>query len=276
MIKRIKLLLIPITAIILMAACNPEYESHTDVDDNQLPISATQTDSSSDSTGPGTQQIGFNEGTDRNDNFRRDRPNDDFDGPNGQTHNQGPLSGNGIDPGRTQEEEVQERNQERQNRLQSDEDPSDSAEQPEEDQTQEQDNQENQQPSTQQGIGDYAFKIIKLTNQKRSEHGLSDLKASKPLSQVARKKSEDMQTKNYFSHTSPTYGSPFNMMKEFDVAYESAGENIARGQKSPRQTVNAWMDSKEHRENILNESFTHIGVGYTSDGNYWTQMFIEK
>lgn len=85
-----------------------------------------------------------------------------------------------------------------------------------------------------------------------------------------------MQAKDYFSHTSPTYGSPFEMMQQFGITYQSAGENIAHEQPTPQEVVNAWMGSEEHRENILNENFTHIGVGYVANGDYWTQMFIEK
>ena len=76
--------------------------------------------------------------------------------------------------------------------------------------------------------------------------------------------------------TSPTYGSPFDMMKTFGISYKSAGENIAMGQTTPEQVVQAWMNSPGHRENIMNSSFTHIGVGYVASGNYWTQMFIGK
>lgn len=96
------------------------------------------------------------------------------------------------------------------------------------------------------------------------------------LQQVAKKKSEDMKAKNYFSHTSPTYGSPFDMMKQFGISYKSAGENIAKGQTSAKQVVQAWMDSPGHRANILNANYTHIGVGYVESGHYWTQMFIKK
>lgn len=96
------------------------------------------------------------------------------------------------------------------------------------------------------------------------------------LSRVARYKSQDMKDNRYFSHTSPVYGSPFQMMKDFGITYRSAGENIARGQRSPQAVVNAWMNSSGHRANILNASFTQIGVGYVADGNYWTQMFIGK
>ncbi len=93
---------------------------------------------------------------------------------------------------------------------------------------------------------------------------------------AAREKSQDMQTKNYFSHTSPTFGSPFDRMKALGISYKSAGENIAQGQRSPQEVVQAWMDSPGHRANILNGSFTHIGVGYVKTGNYWTQQFIQK
>ena len=94
------------------------------------------------------------------------------------------------------------------------------------------------------------------------------------LSRVARYKSQDMKDKKYFSHTSPTYGSPFDMMKSFGISYKTAGENIAYGYSTPEAVVKGWMNSEGHRKNILNPSFTQIGVGYVASGNYWTQMFI--
>ena len=83
-----------------------------------------------------------------------------------------------------------------------------------------------------------------------------------------------MHDNQYFSHTSPTYGSPFDMMKQFGISYRTAGENIAMGQQSPQAVVDAWMNSEGHRANILNSSYTQIGMGYVADGNYWSQMFI--
>ena len=118
--------------------------------------------------------------------------------------------------------------------------------------------------------------VIRLSNLERSKRGLKPLTEDLKLSKVARLKSQDMAKKNYFSHTSPTYGSPFKMIKSFGINYSSAGENIAKGQKSAQQVVNSWINSSGHRANILNPGFTHIGVGYSSDGNYWTQMFISK
>ncbi len=125
-------------------------------------------------------------------------------------------------------------------------------------------------------INNFESKVIQLTNAEREKNGLNALQSDKPLSGVAQAKSNDMQQKNYFSHTSPTYGSPFDMMRDFGVNYSSAGENIAMGQQTPEQVVQAWMESEGHRKNILNGTFTHIGVGYTDDGSYWTQMFIAK
>ncbi len=118
--------------------------------------------------------------------------------------------------------------------------------------------------------------VVKLVNAERAKAGLPALKEDWELSRVAKYKSQDMHDKNYFDHTSPTYGTPFTMMKNFGITYKSAGENIAKGQKSATEVVNAWMNSEGHRANILNKNYTHIGVGFVQDGNYWSQMFIQK
>lgn len=133
---------------------------------------------------------------------------------------------------------------------------------------------EAQQPD--QGISQVAQQVIDLTNAERRRNGLPNLKADSQLSGVAQKKSEDMRQNNYFSHTSPTYGSPFDMMRDFGVTYKTAGENIAQGQQSAQEVVQAWMNSEGHRKNILSKDFTHIGIGYDSNGHHWTQMFIGK
>ena len=125
-------------------------------------------------------------------------------------------------------------------------------------------------------VSQYVKQVIDLTNAERSKNGLSALKADTQLNGVAQKKSLDMQQKNYFSHTSPTYGSPFDMMRDFGVTYKSAGENIAQGQRTPQEVVTAWMNSEGHRKNILSSNFTHIGVGFEETGKHWTQMFIGK
>jgi uncharacterized YkwD family protein/spore coat assembly protein SafA len=121
--------------------------------------------------------------------------------------------------------------------------------------------------------------VVQLTNQERAKHGLRPLTQDWELSRVARYKSVDMRDKNYFSHTSPTYGSPFTMMKNFGISYRAAAENIAAGQTTAQEVVNSWMNSPGHRANILSGNYTYIGVGYAKGGSqrhYWTQMFISK
>ena len=120
----------------------------------------------------------------------------------------------------------------------------------------------------------YEAEVIRLVNDIRVQNGLKALTTNWELSRVARYKSEDMSSARYFSHTSPTYGTPFQMMKSFGLSYRTAGENIAYGQRTPAAVVDAWMNSSGHRANILNSSYTQIGVGYCASGNYWTQMFI--
>ena len=133
-----------------------------------------------------------------------------------------------------------------------------------------------QTPATSTQVSAYEQKVVELTNQERAKYGLKPLALDTELSKVAREKSHDMQSKGYFDHTSPTYGSPFDMMKQFGITYRAAGENIAMGQRTPEEVVKAWMNSEGHRKNILNSSYTHIGVGHIAEGNYWTQMFIGK
>lgn len=116
-------------------------------------------------------------------------------------------------------------------------------------------------------------KLVNLINSERTKAGLNPLAIDYNLSRVARIKSEDMRTNNYFSHTSPTYGSPFQMMKDFGISYRSAAENIARTSSVDRAHT-GFMNSEGHRKNILTPGFTHIGVGIS--GNYYTEMFISK
>lgn len=129
-------------------------------------------------------------------------------------------------------------------------------------------------PGINQEVLDFESAVVRLVNEIRAKNGLKTLTEDWELSRVARYKSQDMKDNNYFSHTSPVYGTPFEMMKNFGIKYRSAGENIAKGQTTPEKVVNAWMNSSGHRANILNSSYTKIGVGYVKNGNYWTQMFI--
>jgi len=121
-------------------------------------------------------------------------------------------------------------------------------------------------------------RVIELTNIERAKEGLPALKGNWELSRIARVKSQDMIDHNYFDHQSPTYGSPFDMMKSFGIPFSYAGENIAAGQRTPEEVVNGWMNSPGHRANIMNPNYTQIGVGLAKGGSYgfyWTQQFIQ-
>ena len=129
-------------------------------------------------------------------------------------------------------------------------------------------------PALDSSVTSYEQQVIDLVNEIRVKNGLQKLTSNWELSRVARYKSQDMHDNKYFSHTSPVYGSSFTMIKNFGISYRTAGENIAMGYRTPQAVVDGWMNSSGHRANILNPSYTQIGVGYVKDGNYWTQMFI--
>ena len=129
-------------------------------------------------------------------------------------------------------------------------------------------------PTLDAAVANYEQEVIRLVNEIRKENGLKALTYDWELARVARYKSQDMKDNKYFSHTSPVYGSPFQMIKNFGISFRSAAENIAKGYSTPQAVVNGWMNSSGHRANILNAGYTKIGVGYVAGGNYWTQMFI--
>lgn len=122
-----------------------------------------------------------------------------------------------------------------------------------------------------------AGQVLGLVNKERTLRGLTALKGDSALNRVAQLKAEDMAKKGYFSHTSPTYGSAFDMLKSHNIKYKTAGENIAYGQKTAQTVMNGWMNSSGHRANILKSSYTKLGVGYAVSSNgtpYWVQIFV--
>jgi len=126
-----------------------------------------------------------------------------------------------------------------------------------------------------QGLTQDEQTMFNLVNQERAKAGVAPLKIDLQLVKLARMKSQDMVDKGYFSHTSPTYGSPFDMMKAYGVSYSYAGENIA-GASSVQAAHTNLMNSPSHRENILNPHYTRIGIGIISGSPYgkiFTQMF---
>ena len=125
-------------------------------------------------------------------------------------------------------------------------------------------------------LSNYEQEVFRLVNEERKKHNRKPLELSIKVSKLAREKSEDMRDKDYYAHNSPTYGKPCDHMKQEGVNYRYCGENIAADYKTPEEVMKAWMDSKAHRENILSENYTHIGIGYAEGGRYgtyWTQQF---
>lgn len=121
--------------------------------------------------------------------------------------------------------------------------------------------------------------VLKLVNAERSSRGIMALKMNSNLNYIATLKAQDMARKNYFSHISPTYGTPFTMMQHFGVKFTAAGENIAMGQRTSKEVMNAWMNSPGHRSNILSPSYNQMGIGVAKNSNgvyYWVQMFIKS
>lgn len=120
--------------------------------------------------------------------------------------------------------------------------------------------------------------VFKLINAKRVENGLPELVMDDELQNVARIKAQDMVDNNYFSHNSPTYGTPFEMIKNFGINYKAAGENIA-GNSSNTGAVNAWMNSDGHKANILSNNYNYTGIAVVKSpvyGKVYVQMFMGK
>lgn len=116
--------------------------------------------------------------------------------------------------------------------------------------------------------------LLSLLNRDRTQRGLHALQSDSTLISVARLKSNDMVSRNYFSHTSPTYGSPAQMLARYNVRYSTFGENIAKAGDAAR-IHSMWMNSAGHRANILNPKFTHVGIGTAVNGAGYaaTQIF---
>lgn len=125
----------------------------------------------------------------------------------------------------------------------------------------------------------WSNQVVALINEIRVSKGLNALDQDPALSQLAIIKAQDMIKRGYFDHTSPFYGDPWDMAMLFDYEYVSFGENLARNFKTPKQTVDAWLASPTHRENLLNAHYTTTGIGVkrANDGNlYIVNLFAKK
>ncbi|WP_232794386.1 MULTISPECIES: CAP domain-containing protein [Pseudofrankia] len=124
--------------------------------------------------------------------------------------------------------------------------------------------------------GTKADEVVRLTNVERAKAGCKPLAVDARLTSAAQAHTADMAQKNYFSHTSLDGRSFADRIRATGFPGTSIAENIAAGGTTPAQTVEMWMNSEGHRANILNCSYTHIGVGYAEGGSYrfyWTQDF---
>lgn len=133
--------------------------------------------------------------------------------------------------------------------------------------------------TTKNEFSSWSEEVVHYVNIERENNGLEHLEQDFSLSQLAIIKAQDMINRHYFEHKSPYYGYPWDLATLFDYEYTSLGENIARNFQAPKDVVDAWMESPSHRENILRENYTNIGVGITTDDNgnyYWVQMFSSR
>ncbi|HEY9418297.1 MAG TPA: CAP domain-containing protein [Pseudonocardia sp.] len=123
------------------------------------------------------------------------------------------------------------------------------------------------------GLGGPAAQVVALTNAQRVKAGCKPLKVDSRLNLSAQRHSADMARRNYFEHEDPEGHDFADREKAARFTGDSGGENIAMGQTSAAEVMNDWMNSPGHRRNILDCSFTLIGIGYVANGHYWTQNF---
>ena len=129
-------------------------------------------------------------------------------------------------------------------------------------------------PEESGGVQEAAEAVASLVNAARQDAGLSELELDADLCAAAQARAQEIAQS--FSHTRPDGSSCFTILEEFGISYRAAGENIAMGQRTPEEVMDGWMNSSGHRANILNGTFTSIGVGYYVDGSgaaHWVQIF---
>jgi uncharacterized YkwD family protein len=120
--------------------------------------------------------------------------------------------------------------------------------------------------------------LLSLINAERKKNNLPDFEIDEDLQNVARLKAEDLVKNNYFSHISPTYGTPFEMLKANSIAYKTASENIA-GNSSISSAVKSWMDSEDHKNNILSNNYNYTGIAVVDSiayGKIIVELFVGR
>lgn len=120
--------------------------------------------------------------------------------------------------------------------------------------------------------------LLSIINTERQKNNLSNLKIDENLQNVAKLKAQDLVQNNYFSHISPTYGTPFEMLKKHNISYKTASENIA-GNSDIKSAFNAWINSESHKDNILSNNYNYTGIAVVDSiayGKIIVELFIGK
>jgi uncharacterized protein YkwD len=126
------------------------------------------------------------------------------------------------------------------------------------------------------GLTAFEAEVVDIVNARRAASGCGAISVDPRLTAAARAHSTDMATRGYFDHTSPDGVEFATRITQAGYRWSMAAENIAMGQSSPAEVMDAWMNSEGHRSNILNCRLVHLGVGLAYDGRdrpYWTQEF---
>ncbi len=113
-----------------------------------------------------------------------------------------------------------------------------------------------------------ASSLLESTNTERSRSQVADLRISPSLSAAAQSKAQDMVDGNYWSHTSPDGRKPWSFIRASGYSYEAAGENLAYGFSNAPTTISGWMNSPEHRRNVLDGAYREVGFGIVRAENY--------
>ena len=119
----------------------------------------------------------------------------------------------------------------------------------------------------------FAVEVLNLVNAERANLGIEPLRLADDLQEEAEIRAQEIV--EIFSHTRPDGSDCFTVMSNRG---RTCGENIAAGHASASETVEQWMNSEGHRENILNPDFHELGVGYAYEDystyhHYWVQLF---
>jgi len=139
-------------------------------------------------------------------------------------------------------------------------------------------NKQNEDTINYEYVTDEEYEMLRLINGVRQEQGLDLLELDMELTRVARRKALDMIDNNYFDHNSPTYGTPFDMIENYNIEYSLAGENLADSY-SIEEAFQSLMASPDHRENIIKSRYDRVGNGFvkTKNGGFMiVQLFIDS